>query len=354
MSDLQSSADTPPRSSAAPREARSQRPVMIWLYVVALMIAAMVLVGGATRLTGSGLSITEWKPVTGIIPPLGAQDWAEAFDKYRQIPQYTQINRGMSLDEFKSIFWWEWGHRFLGRIIGFVFLLPFLYFLFTGRIGRSLVPKLGAIFVLGGVQGALGWFMVASGLVDRVDVSQYRLAAHLTLAIVLFAAVLWVAEGLRAPRGRAPAPPLKPTAWLLAALLAMQVAVGGFVAGLDAGLAYPTWPLMDGSLVPDGLLLVEPWWRNFFENVLTVQFTHRMLGYAIAVFAVVHAARSFFVTRSRRALALCLAVFVQIGLGVWTILSGVHLHVALVHQAVALLLVALLTSHLRSLHPPVR
>lgn len=324
---------------------------MIWLYVVAAMIAAMVLVGGATRLTDSGLSITEWKPVTGIVPPLSEADWSDAFAKYRQIPEYSQINRGMSLGEFKSIFWWEWAHRFLGRMIGFAFLLPFLYFLVTGRIPRSLAPRLGFIFLLGALQGGLGWFMVASGLVDRVDVSQYRLAAHLSLAVFIFAAIVWVAEGLRSPLGRAPAPALKWSAWALAVLVAIQIVAGGFVAGLDAGLGYPTWPLMDGKFIPDGLLFADPWWRNFFESVLTVQFTHRMIGYAVVLAALFHAARSFFVGRSRRALLLGALACVQMGLGIWTLLSGVDLHVALTHQAGAIVLVALLTSHLRSLYP---
>ncbi|MGE0232626.1 MAG: COX15/CtaA family protein, partial [Flavobacteriaceae bacterium] len=293
----------------------------------------------------------EWKPVTGILPPLSDSDWADAFAKYRQIPQYVQINRGMSLTEFRSIFWWEWAHRFLGRMIGFVFLLPFLFFLATGRISRELAPRLAFIFVLGGLQGALGWFMVASGLVDRVDVSQYRLAAHLSLAVFIFAAIIWVAEGLRAPQGRVPAPALKWSAWALAVLISLQIVVGGFVAGLDAGLAYPTWPLMDGRFIPEGLLFIQPWWRNFFESVLTVQFMHRMVGYAVVLAALFHAARSLFVGRSRRALYIGAFAFAQMALGIWTLLSGVDLHIALTHQAGAILLVALVTSHLRSLHP---
>ncbi|MGE0844825.1 MAG: COX15/CtaA family protein [Flavobacteriaceae bacterium] len=326
------------------------RSVRIWLQIVALAIAAMVLVGGATRLTDSGLSITEWKPIVGIVPPLTDADWNDAFEKYRQIPEYSRINKGMSLSEFKGIFWWEWAHRFLGRMIGFLFLVPFVWFWRTGRIGRELAPRLAAIFVLGGLQGALGWYMVASGLVDRVDVSQYRLAAHLTLAILIFAAVIWVARSLGRPPSRPRPAALRSTAWLLAALLLAQIVFGGFVAGLDAGLGYPTWPLMDGQLIPDGLLFMSPWWTNFFESVLTVQFVHRCLGYAVVLLAIVHAARSWGLGGSRRALMLAAMAFLQMLLGIATLLSGVDLPVALTHQAGALVLVALLVSHLQSLY----
>ena len=216
----------------------------------------MVIVGGATRLTDSGLSITEWQPLLGAIPPFTEAHWLEALEKYRQIPEYQLVNKGMSLEEFKFIYWWEWAHRFLGRIIGLAFFLPFAYFAVTGALNAKTALRCGVLFVLGGLQGALGWYMVASGLVDRVDVSQYRLAAHLTLATVIFGAVLWVAFGLGQPP-RA----LGGREWIGAAdrgLIVLQVAAGGFVAGLDAGFGYNTWPLMEGALVPRACLWPSP------------------------------------------------------------------------------------------------
>ncbi|MCX7305687.1 MAG: COX15/CtaA family protein, partial [Hyphomicrobiales bacterium] len=215
-----------------------------WLYVILLMLFALVLVGGATRLTDSGLSITEWKPIHGVIPPLSETQWQEEFDLYRQIPQYRELNQGMGLDAFKRIFWWEWAHRVLARGVGFVFALPLLFFWATGRIERGLSPKLAGLLLLGGVQGAVGWWMVASGLVDRVDVSQYRLAIHLTLACAIFAAIMVVARGL-APHSERPADQTthRFAGFLVVAVL-FQVFLGGLVAGTDAGLSYNTWPLM--------------------------------------------------------------------------------------------------------------
>ncbi len=309
--------------------------VRAWLLGVAALVFLMVIVGGATRLTDSGLSITEWKPLLGAIPPFTEAHWLEAFEKYRQIPEYQLVNKGMSLDEFKFIYWWEWGHRFLGRIIGLAFFLPFAYFAVTGSLTFKTALRCGVLFVLGGLQGALGWYMVASGLVDRVDVSQYRLAAHLTLATVIFGAILWVAFGLGRSR-RAPSGAREWTALLIIGLVILQVAAGGFVAGIDAGFGYNTWPLMEGALVPKGLFVTEPWWRNMFENAMTVQFNHRVFAYVITVVVAGYA----YVAQSRAGFILLGAVSLQVVLGIWTLLWAVPLWLGLAHQGGALLVLA--------------
>src|SRR5437588_1784403 len=269
---------------------RRQRAIRLWLYAVAALIFAMVLVGGATRLTESGLSIVEWKPVTGAVPPLSEGAWAAEFDKYKTIPQFQHLNSGMTLAEFKTIFWWEWTHRLMGRLIGAAFLLPFLWFLMKGWITPELRRRLWTIFGLGALQGAVGWWMVASGLADRVEVSQYRLATHLALACVIFAAIMWTAAriGKRAPTEVPPR--IRATAIALLVLVLIQIYLGALVAGLRAGLIYNTWPLIDGSFIPDAAPLLHdtPMWRNFFENTLTVQFSHRMVAYALWVLAVLH------------------------------------------------------------------
>ncbi len=266
---------------------RRQRIIRHWLYAVAVLIFVMVLVGGATRLTESGLSIVEWKPVTGTLPPLGEDAWQAEFDKYKTIPQFQHRNSAMTLSEFKTIFWWEWAHRLMGRLIGAAFLLPFLWFLVKGWIGPGLRWRLWTIFGLGALQGAVGWWMVASGLTERVEVSQYRLATHLILACVIFAAVLWTAERLSS-RAQAEVPPrIRATAIALLVLVLVQIYLGALVAGLRAGLIYNTWPLIDGSFIPDTARLLHetPAWRNVFENTLTVQFNHRMTAYALFVLA---------------------------------------------------------------------
>ncbi len=331
--------------------------VRAWLMLVALCVFAMVIVGGATRLTDSGLSITEWALITGTLPPLSEAAWLEALEKYRQIPQYQLINKGMSLAEFKAIFWWEWAHRFLGRLIGLVFLLPFLWFWLTGRLERKLVPWLLAAFVLGGLQGALGWYMVASGLVDRVSVSQYRLAAHLTLACVIFAYLLWLAERLRSRPPEAPSPHrLRASALVIVLLVFLQILLGAFVAGLDAGLTYQTWPLMDGRFIPDGLFFQTPWWINPFENITTVQFDHRMVAYLLVIATLLHAIDA---GRSAgegpaTARAVYLAGFTlgQAGLGIATLVLGVPLWLALAHQAGAMVVLAVAVVHLHALRHP--
>ncbi|HTN96482.1 MAG TPA: COX15/CtaA family protein, partial [Nordella sp.] len=318
------------------RQLKARSLIRAWLWFAGLLVLVMVIVGGATRLTDSGLSITEWQPLLGAIPPLSEADWLLAFEKYKLIPQYSLVNQGMSLAEFKFIYWWEWAHRFLGRFIGVVMIVPFLFFWLTRRIEPRLTPRLVALIILGGLQGALGWYMVKSGLVERVDVSQYRLAAHLTLATVILGAIVWTALGV----GDAQRPPPRDgrdwAASGLAALVLLQVAAGGFVAGLDAGMGYNTWPLMDGQWIPKGLLIMEPAWRNFFENAMTVQFDHRLIAYAVAVYAALYAWR----IASPAAYAVLLAVLLQIGLGIWTLLAQVPLHLGLVHQGGAMIVFA--------------
>lgn len=320
---------------------RSTRAVRIWLWIVIALVFCMVVLGGATRLTDSGLSITEWQPVMGLIPPLSDLDWQVAFSKYQEIPEYRTQNLGMSLAEFKQIFWWEWAHRILGRFIGVVLILPMLVFLATRRLSTKLGLRLLAIFLLGGAQAALGWFMVQSGLQDRVDVSQYRLAAHLALAAIIFASLVWTVLGLERDR-RWQSRKGSAGAMLLVLMIIAQMIAGGFVAGLDAGMGYSTWPKMDGYWVPPGLLAIEPMWRNFFENAMTVQLVHRMIAYLVAIVAIIHAWRSFSIS----ALIVAYAVFIQIGLGVFTLVMQVPLALGLAHQAFAMLLLGTAVWHL--------
>jgi heme a synthase len=318
-----------------------------WLISVAALIAIMVLVGGATRLTESGLSIVEWKPVTGALPPLNDAQWAQAFEGYKAIPQYRELNAGMSLSEFKTIFWWEWSHRLLGRVIGAVYLLPFLFFLWRGILGSELKRRLWLIFGLGALQGAVGWWMVASGLSQRVEVSQYRLATHLVLALLIFAAIVWTLRRLSERPRAVAAPRLKITAMALLALTFVQLYFGALVAGLRAGRVYNTWPDIDGSFIPSAarLWFEEPWWRNLFDNTLTVQFEHRMTAYALLTLAVLHAIDA---VRSRASAAviggawwLVAAIVLQATLGILTLLRQVPIDLALTHQAVAIVVLTL-------------
>jgi cytochrome c oxidase assembly protein subunit 15 len=329
-----------------------RRAVRLWLIAVAVLVFATVVVGGATRLTESGLSITEWKPVTGTVPPMSEAAWQAEFDKYKTIPQFQKLNSGMTLAEFKTIFWWEWAHRLLGRVIGAVFLLPFLWFLWRGWIEPALKPRLWGIFALGALQGGIGWWMVASGLVHRTDVSQYRLALHLTLACIIFAAIVWTARRL-APCAEIVDAPRRTRlgAGLLVVLVLAQIYLGALVAGLDAGLTYNTWPLMDGNLVPPAadLLRLTPAWRNAFENVLTVQFDHRVLAYALWLVAVLHAVDA---VRSlgghpaaRGAIVLAVAVTLQAVIGIGTLLMNVPIGMALLHQAMAVVVLMIAVIH---------
>lgn len=322
---------------------RQNHPLVpIWLWGIAALIFCMVIVGGATRLTDSGLSITEWKPLLGAIPPLNDAHWLEAFEKYKQIPEYQLQNKGMSLGDFKFIYWWEWAHRFLGRFIGVAFAMPLVYFIATRKIASSLWPRLVVLFLLGGAQGALGWYMVASGLSERVDVSQYRLAAHLTLAFVLFAAVVWTALTMDRPQTYKRRQIL-PSLFL--ALLFVQIAAGGFVAGLDAGHASYTWPKMNEAWVPDGLAAMSPLWRNGFENALAVQFNHRLLAYALLLLALAVAIAG----RTGSGWVVLAAVMVQAAIGIMTVLWQVPLWTALTHQGMALVVLALALWHLAKL-----
>ena len=325
--------------------------VRMWLFMLAALVFVMVMLGGATRLTDSGLSITEWKPVVGILPPLSEADWRDALAKYRETHEYRTVNRGMSLEAFKVIFWWEWGHRFLGRLIGIVFIVPFAWFMWRRQISLELAPKLAAVFALGGLQAGVGWYMVQSGLVDRVDVSQYRLALHLGVAVLIFGLLLWMALDYgRKKRVSGVAAGQRAAAAALAGLVFIQIVLGAFVAGLKAGLSHNTWPLMDGSLVPAGLGAMSPWYLNLFENVLTVQFNHRMAAYVLAVAALLHAivlSRSASPADVRRSAALLgAAVVLQIALGIWTLLAAVPLALGLVHQAGAIMVFATSVWHL--------
>ncbi|MEG9883632.1 MAG: COX15/CtaA family protein [Hyphomicrobiales bacterium] len=343
-------------SAKARRQRRSGNVVRLWLFGVAALIVMMVVVGGATRLTESGLSITEWRPVTGVIPPLSEDAWEEAFAKYRQIPQYRIINKGMDLGAFKTIYWWEWAHRFLGRVMAIAFFVPFIFFWWTDRLGRGLVLRLTAIFLLGAAQGGLGWFMVASGLANRTSVSQYRLAAHLALAVALFGIVWWIALGI-GRKAEKTGPVMSPSArhaLALTGLIFVQIVSGAFVAGLDAGMGYNTWPLMDGALVPDGLFIMSPWWANLFENAMTVQFDHRLLAYSVVLMASAHwIAQRYRYGRASGAGYVLAIVLLQAGLGVVALLWQVPVAIGLLHQTGAMILLALALWHCRKILYPV-
>jgi cytochrome c oxidase assembly protein subunit 15 len=293
----------------------------------------------------------EWRPVTGTVPPLSHADWITEFDKYKTSSEYEIVNKGMTLDEFKRIYWWEWGHRLLGRIIGFVFLVPLLVFHFRGWVEPKLKWPLWIIFGLGGLQGAIGWWMVASGLVGRVDVAQERLAVHLTMAALILVALVWTAR--RISPVRSDIVRTKPLAIGAAALLAgliVQIALGGLVAGLKAGHVYDTWPLIDGSFIPsrERLFFLDPPWRNLVDNHLTVQFIHRMFAYVLIGLAVLHAfdaGRNADGTTRRAAIALMLAILGQAALGILTLLWNVPTILALAHQLVAMLVLVLATMH---------
>jgi cytochrome c oxidase assembly protein subunit 15 len=332
-------------SGASYGPVRADKAVGIWLFVIAGMIGLMVVVGGLVRLTGSGLSITEWQPVTGTIPPLSDGDWQGEFAKYQGTPQYELINRSLGLEGFKTIYWWEWTHRLLGRALGVAFLVPFLMFWRQGRIGRPLALRLSVIFGLGAAQGALGWWMVQSGLEpSRVAVSQYRLAAHLGLAILLFGYILWTALetiGVRQTRSSG-VERFKPWAVALTALIFVQMLLGAFMAGLDAGLAFSDWPTYGGQWIPVGLYDLSPWWINHFENHALVHFQHRTVGYAIALLVIaLYLATQRAVAdaplNSAARHAMLLTLF-QIALGVFTVVRMVSLPLAALHQVCALLL----------------
>jgi cytochrome c oxidase assembly protein subunit 15 len=331
-------------------------PVRAWLWSVAALVLLMVVVGGATRLTESGLSITEWKLVSGIVPPLSAAQWQEAFDKYKAIPQYSQLFPTMTLGDFQFIYAFEWFHRLLGRLIGIAFFVPLVWFWAMGRLPPGLKPKLVAVLGLGALQGAVGWWMVKSGLSERVEVSQYRLALHLLLASVTYAALLWLAVGLVRPRtGDRAGWRLRRVADGVLALVFLQIGLGALVAGLRAGLTYNTWPLMDGRLVPPAGDLFDktPLWSNFFENVTLVQFQHRLVAYVLLAVVL---AQAFATVRiagrsaaARRAVTLAALVTLQAAVGITTLLLVVPLWAGLLHQAVAMLVLGMAVIHRRRL-----
>jgi len=336
-------ATSPAAASATPRA------VAFWLLAVAALVFLMVVVGGITRLTESGLSIVRWEPLSGTLPPIGEAAWDAEFAAYRQSPQYQLVNSGMSLDDFKNIYFWEYVHRLLGRIIGLAFALPLAWFAWKRAIPRGYGWKLAALLALGGLQGAIGWWMVASGLVDRPDVSHIRLAVHLLMALAIFGGLLWVALDLlglaRDPGAR---PARMPTAaiWMLS-LLFLQFLFGAYVAGLDAGYAYSSWPKMGDAWFPAETPMLEPFLRNFADNPVMVQFVHRWLAFAVAAAALVLARNAWRAGHGEAAAALAASVTVQILLGIFTLLSGVELWIAASHQGMAVLLLAaaLVASH---------
>jgi cytochrome c oxidase assembly protein subunit 15 len=335
-------------------QAHHDRQLALWLLCCAVVIYGMILLGGVTRLTESGLSMVEWRPIMGIWPPIGEAAWAEVFAKYQQFPEYQKISRGMSLDAFKVIFMYEYLHRVLGRLIGLLFVLPLLFFALRGRIRPGLMPRLLLLLVLGGCQGLLGWYMVKSGLVDRPSVSQYRLTAHLGLAVALYAAIVWQVLNLW-PRSSQPAVGVSANMlrWgvALVALVYLMILSGGLVAGTDAGYSYPTWPTMGPGFVPPGLYDSSPAWLAAFEDVTTIQFNHRMFAYVLFVLVGAYGLRLLIAggdTRLRvAAVAVLGALCLQLALGISTLLTHVAVPVAAGHQAGAILLltVLLLTVH---------
>lgn len=326
----------------------NQKSIAVWLLICCIAVFAMVVLGGVTRLTQSGLSMVEWRPIMGVIPPLTATEWQDAFEKYQQFPEYQKINEDMTLAEFKPIFWFEYAHRMLGRAIGLIFLIPFLFFWFARRIPGPLVPKLIGVFCLGGLQGLLGWYMVKSGLVDEPHVSPYRLAAHLALAVLIYGYMLWLVLGLipggTRQRPRSGAPPWR-LSLVVTALVAVIIMSGGFVAGTKAGFAFNTFPTMNGDWVPPGIWALQPAWRNLFENLATVQLTHRVIALALAVLvpvlwvSVLLAGVSPLVRRATHGLLALLGV--QLMLGITTLINTVPVAVAAMHQGGALLVLAM-------------
>ncbi len=344
-----------------PAERDRRKVIAAWLFAVAAFVVGMIILGGLTRLTHSGLSMVDWRPVTGWLPPLTEAEWEGVFSRYRAYPEYQQLNLGMTLGEFKPLFWLEYAHRLAGRIIGVVFVVPLVVFVLKGWVRRDLAPKLVFLFILGGLQGVMGWYMVKSGLGSRPDVSQYRLAAHLSLALVILGYLLWLGLGLvrpatsSEPAGSGGGKPVR-WAWGLLGLVFITANSGAFVAGLDAGLTYNTFPLMDGKLVPPGLFELSPAYLNFFENMTTVQFDHRVL--AILVLAGVLA----FWARVRKAplapgqrLALnvmAVVALVQVGLGISTLVFAVPVPLAALHQGGAVALFSAAVWLVRELHVP--
>ncbi|MDO1581793.1 COX15/CtaA family protein [Rhizobium oryzicola] len=337
------------------RLTQDRKAIRIWLWVVIAALFGLVLVGGATRLTGSGLSITEWKPIHGVIPPLSASEWEEEFRLYQKIPQYELVNKGMTVDEFKQIFWWEWAHRLLARSIGVIFALPLAFFWLTGRIERSLRWPLVGILALGGLQGFIGWWMVSSGLTKLTSVSQYRLATHLIMACLIFSSCVWIMRGLTPQKtDRPPTAESKYAAAALAGLALFQIYLGALVAGLDAGFSYNTWPLMDGALIPGDLFLQQPWWINLFENPKTVQFVHRCGAYLLLTATFVHMVVSLKkapgTKHARGSVVFFLLVCLQATLGIGTLVMHVPVDMGVAHQGGALIVLGYAIAHWRGFY----
>lgn len=315
-------------------EDRDRRAVAYWLLFMTALVLLMVMVGGATRLTESGLSMVDWRPVTGTLPPLSTEAWQAEFAKYQTSPEYQLRNKGMSLEEFKGIFYWEWGHRLLGRLIGLFFFVPLVWFWVKGRIPAGYKPRLVILFILGGSQGLLGWYMVMSGLVDEPAVSHYRLTAHLSLALFIMAALFWTALSLLRPTPEKSDKGLKILTHVSMLVLVLQILMGALVAGLKAGLIFNSWPLMGEGFVPPGLLALEPVWRNFFDNAVTAQFDHRIGAYLLTILAIAIFLRS---RRSAERIASAGAVFLvavamQMLLGIITLVMEVPVFWGTAHQ----------------------
>ncbi len=335
------------------------KPISIWIFLVIVLVYSMVVVGGLTRLTNSGLSMVNWQPIMGAIPPLSEQEWSHTFEQYKLYPEYQKVNYGMTLDKFKSIYYWEYGHRLLGRFLGFAFFLPYLFFLIKGKIKGSLSRKLFLALLLGGSQGLLGWFMVKSGLIDLPRVSQYRLAAHLCLAFFLLAYLHWIFLSLTMRRRlRVQEPSFRFLSIIFLLVLSLQIFYGALTAGLDAGLMYNTFPDMHGSFIPMGLLHLQPEWKNFFENPVLVQFVHRTLGWTVLALTVLMA---FLGIRNRvqgtqrlMHYSLLVAVIMQFVLGVATLLMRVSVDVASLHQAGAGVVLLLAVSNVYLEHRAIR
>ncbi|EJF95986.1 COX15/CtaA family protein [Bartonella taylorii] len=337
-----------------PLQKKYRKQIQVWLYFILFLCLAIVLVGGATRLTGSGLSITEWKPIHGVIPPIGVEQWQEEFLKYQQIAQYKLLNRDMTLSAFKVIFWWEWAHRILGRLVGLVALLGLIWFWATKRIEKNTFLQLTIVPILIAFQGFIGWWMVASGIgqSDLTSVSQYRLAFHLITACFVIIFVTYLSRGFTEYSEKPTNQGIQSFAGWLVILILIEIYFGGLVAGLHAGKVYNTWPLMDGQIIPDGLLQHNPVWLNLFENSLTVQFVHRFFAYFLFVVAVIHA---LYVqknvphsTHSHRAFIICIMIIIQALLGILTLLHEVPISLGLIHQTVALAILCFSVAHWRA------
>ncbi len=326
-----------------------RKPASIWMMILFAMVACMILVGGLTRLTDSGLSITEWKPVTGSVPPLNAADWDAEFTKYKATPEYQLVNKDMELGAFKTIYWWEWGHRQLGRMVGLVWAIGVLYFLIRYSVPKGWRGRMLFVGVLGGLQGAIGWWMVSSGLTGRmVDVASYRLATHLGLAFIILSFLAWYIWGLRRDEmelfqaRRNNDARVARLLNILLPLVFLQILLGALVAGIDAGRGYTDWPLMGGQFLPSESFDYTPFWTNLFENPALVQWNHRMLGYAVLVFTVFawFRSRASAINEVRSGMTLVLAgVLFQMFLGIITVMNAAPWHLAIFHQLGAIFVI---------------